>query len=282
MRKIAWITDSTSCIDSALAKEQDIHVVPLGISFGEETFRDGIDLTNEQFFDRLRTDSQLPKSSQPAVGDFVELYKKLKGEYEFGIAIHISGELSGTANASKQAAEIAGFPLEVIDSKSLSLPLYELIKRGQKMNEENFFPAVICETLRAAVEKNQLYVIVGSLEQLRRSGRVNPLQFMVGNMLKISPILTCTEGRLEKLMNARSHKKALDKMLDILEVEYTSGNRIKRVYVLHANANEDVAYLEESIQSISEDIEIFIGEIGAVIGVHAGEGTVGISWFDEN
>ena len=133
MKKIAWITDSTCYIEPEFAKQNNIFVVPMSISFDNETYRDGVDITEEEFYQRLSSSRYLPKSSQPALGELVTLYEELKKEYDLGIAIHVSSELSGTANASKQAAEIAGFPFELVDSKLISLPMGDMITKGQEM-----------------------------------------------------------------------------------------------------------------------------------------------------
>lgn len=279
MKKIAWITDSTSSLDIESARESDIFVVPMGISFGKKTYKDGVDITDYEFYEMLDEYPELPKSSQPAIGDMVELYQELKLKYEMGIAIHVSSELSGTLQTSIQAAEIAGFPLEVIDSKALSLPMAELILIGKEMESNGFFPTVIVESLRKLTNNIELYVSVGSLEQLHKGGRVSSLQLKLGNLLKIHPVLRLENGKVVQHTQVRTKKNALKKMLAPLEYDISKDRQIDKVFILHANADEDAVFLEQSVQQIAPFVEIEVGVIASAIGVHTGNGTVAISWI---
>ena len=124
MKKIAWIVDTTATLEEDFVKENDINVVSLNIMFGEENFKENVEITADEFYQRMRTDKQMPTTSQPALGDFVNLYENLKEEYEFGIAIHASSVLSGTYSSSVQAAEMAGFKLLATSSpKAFSFTL---------------------------------------------------------------------------------------------------------------------------------------------------------------
>ena len=207
MKKVAWITDSTCYIEPEYAKQNNIFIVPMSVSFENETYRDGVDITEEEFYQRLSSSRSLPKSSQPAIGEFVALYEELKKEYELGIAIHVSSELSGTASASKQAAEFAGFPLELVDSKLISLPMSDKITKGQEMIHQGESPADVANKLRMMYKSNQLFVMIGSLEQLHKGGRVSAIQLMMGSLLKIKSILTFQEGKIVPHEKVRSEKK---------------------------------------------------------------------------
>ncbi len=279
MKKIAWITDSTCSLDPNFAKQHDIHIVPMGITFDQETYKDGVDITEEMFYEKLASSPSLPTSSQPSIGEMVELYESLKEHYDLGIAVHISSDLSGTANASKQAAEMAEFPLELVDSRLLSLPMSEMILKGQALISEGVSPEETAERLRNLHKKNELYVMIGSLDQLHKGGRVNTLQLMIGSLLKVKPILIFEDGKLVPHEKVRSQKKALSYMVSRLKEDLENGETIKKVFILQAGAKDELQFLIEEIKNISDEIEIAIGPLGAAVGVHAGSGTIALSWY---
>lgn len=281
MKKIAWITDSTCSLTPEFAKEHNIVIVPMIIDFNGDVYKDGVTISENEFYQKLSTSEQLPKSSQPSIGEMAEMYEELKKEYDMGIAIHLSSELSGTANASKQAANIAGFPLEMIDTRLISLPMAELIIKGKEMIESGVPPEETADKLRNMHKQNSLYVTIGSLDQLHKGGRVNTMQLMVGNLLQIKPILKLEDGKLEQYEKVRSKKKALGSLLTYLENDIQEGKIIKKVYLLNGNAGEEFEDFKEKVNEQFPNLQIVTGALGAAVGVHAGAGTVGIGWFEE-
>lgn len=281
MKKIAWITDSTCYIEPEFAEQHHIFIVPMSISFDNETYKDGVDITEEEFYQKLTSSRNLPKSSQPAIGELVTLYEELKKEYDLGIAIHVSSELSGTANASKQAADIAGFPFELVDSKLISLPMGYMITKGQEMIQQGISPSEVANKLRTLYESNQLYVMVGSLEQLHKGGRVSAIQMMMGSLLQIKPILMLQEGKIIPHEKVRSKKKALSYMVSRLKSDLENGMQVKTVFVLEGSAAQESLTIQEKIRAVSRDIEIVTGPLGSAVGVHVGAGTIALTWFTE-
>ncbi len=281
MKKIAWITDSTCYFEPDFAKQHSIFVTPMQISFDNETYRDGIDITEAEFYQKLIASPNLPKSSQPALGELVTLYEELKKEYDLGIAVHLSSELSGTVNTSKQAAEIAGFPLELVDSRLISLPMKYMIEKGQEMINQGISPADTAAKLRTMYQDNQFYFMIGSLDQLHKGGRVSALQMLMGSLLQIKPVFTFQEGKAVPHEKVRSKKKALSYMISLLQNDIEKGIQIKKVFILSGNAAEESLNLQEQIRLLDPDIEIITGPLGSAIGVHVGAGTIGVSWFKE-
>jgi DegV family protein with EDD domain len=281
MKKIAWITDSTCYIEPEFAKQNNIFVVPMSISFDNETYKDRVDITDEAFYQKLTSSRNLPKTSQPALGGLVSLYEELKQEYDLGIAIHLSAELSGTANASKQAADIAGFPLELVDSKLISLPMGYMITKGQEMIRQGISPSNAANNLRTMYKSNHFYVMVGSLEQLHKGGRVSALQMIMGSLLQIKPILAFQEGKLIPHEKVRSQKKALSYMVSRLKDDLEQGINIKTVFILEGSAVQEALNIQEQIRSLSPDLKVVTGSIGAAVGAHAGAGTIALTWFKE-
>ncbi|MFB9989701.1 DegV family protein [Bacillus benzoevorans] len=279
--KIAWITDSTCFIDPEFANQHHIFVIPMNISFEQETYRDGVDITEEEFYQKLTASPNLPKSSQPALGELVSLYEELKKEYDLGIAIHLSSDLSGTCNSSKHAADIAGFPLELVDSRLISLPMKYMIEKGQEMIRQGMSPADTAAKLRTMYQDNQLFFMTGSLEQLHKGGRVSALQLLMGSLLQIKPVFSFQEGKAVPFEKVRSKKRALSYMISLLQNDLEKGVTIKKVFVLSGSAAEESLILQEQIRSLTPNIEIVTGPLGSAIGVHVGAGTIAISWFRE-
>jgi len=279
-KKIAWVTDSTAYIPEDWEAKHDVHVVPLSICFEAETFEDGIDLLPDQLYERLQKSETAPKTSQPSIGKFMQLYETLKEEYECAIAVHISSKLSGTINASKQAAEMVNFPVEVVDSKLLSYPLTLLIKKGMKLSEESLDYQKIASLLRIEVEKFENYFLVGSLDQLYKGGRLNGVQYFLGNLLQIRPIIHVKDGLFEVYEKVRSEGKAIKRMLEQLD-EAKKANKVSNIQILHGNVLDKALALKAKIQEKYQDIPIMIGPISSTIAVHAGEGTLAIAWIND-
>lgn len=135
-KKIAWITDSTIYMDKEFLERNNIHVVPLYVIFGDRCYKEDVDMTTPEFFEKLHSSEELPKTSQPAIGDFVALYEKLKEEYECGIAIQVSSGISGTFQTSKMAAEMTGFDVKVIDSWMGAFPMACMFQEAIKLEQE--------------------------------------------------------------------------------------------------------------------------------------------------
>ncbi|WP_428908205.1 DegV family protein [Niallia sp. Krafla_26] len=282
MEKIAWITDSTCYIDPTFQKNNQIFIVPMNISFENETFKDGIDISEETFYQKLTSSPSLPKSSQPSIGELVELYENLKSQFDLGIAVHVSSELSGTVHTARQAAEIADFPLFIVDSKLISLPMFYMIRKAQNMVRDGIPISDVVRKLENMYRSNQLYVMVGSLEQLHKGGRVSTIQMVMGSLLKIKPILTFRDGKIIPCEKVRTNPKALLSMVSKLQNDIENGHRVETVFILSGKASAESEIVKEQIRSLFSEIEIITGPLGSAIGVHAGEGTIGISWFRES
>ena len=282
--RIAWVTDSTAYVpDFSSSKDNDIYVVPMVILFGDREYQDGIDLSQEELFAKLRDEKVEVKTSQPSIGTFKELFEQLAMDYDYIFSIHVSSHFSGTYSAARQAAELLKDTIPTIfciDSKILTNPLTELIHYGQRLLSEGKDPMEIKEAIEARIPTCETYVMVGSLEQLHKSGRMGGLSFFLGSVLKIKPMLSIEDGKLQVKDKVRSIKKGLSSMsrqLDHALAERT----ITKVSVLHGLNRVDALEWIEHLQGKYPEIEFGAYPLGAVIGVHAGENTIGISWFEE-
>lgn len=279
MVKTAWVTDSTAFLDEELKNHPDLYTIPLTILLDGEEFADGIDLTAAQLFARLKDLKAPPKTSQPAVGVFQKLYETLSEDYDQIVAVLISGKLSGTVSSSEQAAKLVDIPVKTFDSQILTAPMTALLKKGMELMEEGNSLESVMDHLESLKTTNETYVLIGSLEQLHRSGRMSGLQFFLGSMLNVKPIISIEEGALNTKEKVRSDKKAKDRILDYFKSSYEK-NKFKEVYILYGLHQEHANEWKVELDRLYPELKVFTCPLGAVIGVHAGENTLGISWHN--
>ena len=277
MKKIAWVTDSTAYLDEELKNHPDVYQVPMTIVLDDVEYLDGKDLTAEELYKRLKSVKTAPKTSQPPVGVFMELYKKLEKDYDLVFSVLISSKLSGTVASSVQAEQDVNIPVVTFDSKILTYPLTSLLKKGISLAEQGASIEEIKEKLEIIRESNETYVMIGSLEQLHRSGRMSGMQFYLGSMLNIKPIISIEDGALNSKEKVRSDKKAREKIFDYLKESHDKYG-VKEVYILYGLHKEVADEWQSQLEATFPDIRFLSCPIGAVIGVHAGEHTIGISW----
>ncbi len=278
MKKIAWITDSTCYMEPELLKKYNVHVVPLSVVFGEESYREGMEISAEAFYETIKTAKDLPKSSQPSVGDFMVLYEQLKLRYERGIAVHISSGVSGTYYTSQTAAELAGFELTAIDSEIATYPISFILMEGLKAEEEGKSYEEIIAHMQAVKERMRAYFLVEDLAHLHRGGRLNAAQFLMGSMLQIKPILHFHDKKIVPYEKIRTYKKAKNRILELFKEDAELGDPINAV-VIHANHPEEAQAWKQEIEAHYPNVSVRLSVFGPVIGAHVGQGTVGLAWY---
>ncbi|WP_394189630.1 DegV family protein [Paenisporosarcina quisquiliarum] len=277
-KPIAWVVDSTAYVSPVLANHPDVFVVPLNIHFGQVQYADGIDLTTTELYDRIRNAEEFPKTSQPAAGEFATLYGKISEAYEAIIAVHVSEKLSGTIGSSKSGAEIAEVQMEVVDSFALSSGITKLVERGLLLQESGMELHEIAAQLRNEVQNLRNYILIGNLNQLYKGGRMSGVQFFLGSLLQVKPIIHLNEqGELKALDKVRSQKKAMNYIVD-KAVESYEKDGTRSIDLMHGNVPEQAEEIKNLIQSKTPDLEVRIGEISSVLAVHAGEGTIAALW----
>jgi len=276
---IGIVTDSTAYLDDEYVERYDIKVVPLKVIMDDVSYREGVDISNEEFFTLLKRPGVFPTTSQPAVGEFLAAYKEMSERYDGLISIHISSGISGTYEAARSAAsEMGDYPIEVIDSRFtaglLGLIAVELAKARDC--------GLGMEKLKALAEKiigsSVLMFMVGTLEYLHRGGRIGGAQALLGSMLQIKPILFI-DGIIDVAERVRGAHKALNRLVEIA-VEKVGGKKI-RLAISHVM---DPERMQELMGKVIEALncnpaEILISQTGPVIGSHVGPGTAGIGFF---
>lgn len=279
MVKTAWVTDSTAYLDEELKNHPDLYTIPLTILLDGEEYTDGVDLTPSQLFARLKQLKNPPKTSQPSVGAFKNLYEQLEKDYDRIVTVLISGKLSGTVSSSVQAAKLVNIPVTTFDSHILTYPMSALLKKGMQLEAAGENLDSVIEKLEKIRGTGETYVLVGSLEQLHRGGRMTGLQFFLGSMLNVKPIISFNDGALYVKEKVRSERKAKEKILDYFRLAYGK-NQIEEVYILYGLHDEHADDWRRELQEQYPGLKIVCCPLGAVIGVHAGENTLGISWFN--
>ncbi|MEK5040061.1 DegV family protein [Sporosarcina sp. FSL K6-3457] len=278
-KPIAWIVDSTAYVSEELQQHPDFFSVPLNIHFGEKQFVDGVDLNPEQLYAKIKNAEEFPKSSQPSAGEFAERFKVIAEQYEQAIAVHVSGKLSGTLASSTAGAELAGFPVTFIDSLALSYGITGLIEKGMDMYESGASVPEIKAELEKMAGTLQNFILIGQLDQLYKGGRMSGVQFFLGSLLKVKPIVQISkEGELVAIDKVRSEKKALQYLVDKLAASHHP--RRKSIHLMHGNVLDQAVHLKNLITEQVPDLEVKIGDISSVLAVHAGEGTLAVLWFD--
>ncbi|MBE1555084.1 DegV family protein [Sporosarcina limicola] len=278
-KPIAWIVDSTAFISEELKQHPDFFSVPLNIHFGEEQFVDGKDLTPEQLYVKIKDATEFPKTSQPSAGEFAERFKEIAEGYDEAVAVHVSAKLSGTLASSTAGAEIAGFPVTFIDSLALSYGITGIIEKGMAMHAGGATVPEIKEQLEKMAGTLQNFILIGQLDQLYKGGRMSGVQFFLGSLLKVKPIVQISkEGELLAIDKVRSEKKALQYLVD--KVATSPGANSRKIYLMHGNVIDQAIHLKNLLTEQVPGLEVVIGDISSTLAVHAGEGTLAILWFD--
>jgi DegV family protein with EDD domain len=273
-RRVRVLTDSTADLPPDLARELEITVVPLQVIFGEESFRDGVDLSSEQFFERLAHSHELPRTSQPSVGDFQRAYESLAAETGRILSIHVSSGFSGTVEAARQAARALGerCRIEVIDSGTVSMALGIAVIAAARAASDGGDLDACAAAARSVLRRERLTVGLDTLEYLRRGGRIGRAQAFLGGLLRLKPIITIRDGEAFPLARVRTRRKALEEMLTICLAD----DAIAEAVVMQATTPDDAAYLAEELRRRRPGVAVHLGRFGPVLGVHGGPGMLGL------
>jgi fatty acid kinase fatty acid binding subunit len=277
----AIVLDSTADFPEAPERFPNWRVVPLYVRFGDESFRDYVELSPEQFYARLRTAPQTPSTSQPTPGDFLAVYQDLSA-YERILSVHIAEKLSGTIGSARSAAlEFGGQRVRTIDSESASAAIAMLGLAIQRRLEQG----TTDEEVDALVERYRreagLLFTVDTLEYLARGGRIGRARAWAGELLNIKPILSIADGEVLPVKRVRGNRKAFLEFASAFESSTVDRSSL-RVGIAHAEAPERAEALRKLVREKRPTAEIeIVTTLGPVVGTHAGPGTVGFFWYDD-
>lgn len=273
------ITDTTACLPQDYVNQHHIPVIPQIVNFGEESYYEGLEIDNATFLRRLQSAKELPKTAAPPPELFREQFERLTTFEEAIFCIHPSAEVSGTVRSATVAAQ--DFPkadIRVIDSRLVASPLGTLVQEAVKMAEEGFEADQIEAYLADLRERANVYFLVPTLEYLAKGGRIGGASALVGSVLQIKPILTMKDGIVQPFDKARTQKRALARMVEIVVDGYPSDER-GFLSVMQAAAPEQAEELAQTLKIALGLETIPIHNLPPAIVVHGGPGVLGVSFF---
>lgn len=275
----AVVLDSTADLPDPAARHPNWRLVPLYVRFGDETYRDHVDLGAVEFYEKLRASDAQPQSSQPTPADFEAAFAELEG-FERILCVLISGKLSGTAESARLAAQALGDDrVTVIDSESVSGGVVILADAIQRRLDRGTTLEEIEEVVARFQRESTILFTVDTLDYLVRGGRVGKAAGLAGQLLSVKPILAIDEGEVEPLKRVRGRQKALAELLRLFE-EGTEDGPALHVGVAHADAEAELETLVGRIRELRPQASLdFEAQLGPVIGTHGGPGTIGLFWF---
>jgi len=273
---IKVVTDSTSDLPADVAESLGIEVVPLNVHFGSDVYKDRVNLMPDAFYDKLINGDVLPTTSQPSVGEFIDVYERLGSDADGIVSVHISEKLSGTMNSARLASQQANAdcPIEVVDTFQVSMGVgicameaAEVANSGGNMNQ-------VILAARNAVTRSQCFFMLETLEFLQKGGRIGKAQALIGNLLKIRPMLMLQEGEVHPLGRERTRRKGISKLVDTVE-ELAP---ISGLAVMYSTGPDEAQTLAQNVSKFMiEGREPMMLQIGPVIGTYAGPDTLGIA-----
>jgi DegV family protein with EDD domain len=278
----AVVLDSTADFPEATQRFPNFRVVPLYVRFGDESFEDYVDITPARFYERLQSSAELPTTSQPTPGDFLATYEELAPQYEHILSLQISSTLSGTFGSAQAAAEmLGGGKVRVIDTRTVSASIALLALGVQRRLERGTTNEEIDAFVARYQRDHMLLFTVSTLDYLAKGGRIGRAAALAGNLLNVKPILTIRDGEVVPLKRVRGNAKAFAEFRALLESTSSDSPALK-VGIAHAAAPERLEALRKLVEHVRPHAEIEIATtLGAVVGTHAGPGTVGFFWFEE-
>ena len=270
------VTDSTADLTPEQQRAAGITVVPLNVHFGDQVFRDHVDLSTDEFFRRLKASAQLPRTSQPSVGAFEETYRKLLENGDEIVSVHLSSKVSGTYNSALMAAQSVGDgKIDVVDSLSTSMALGFMALEAANLARAGRDRQTVAEHLRGLVAKARVICVVDTLTYLERGGRIGKARALLGSLLNVKPILQLKDGEVVPLGRARGRPQALNRLVELLERD----GKVSQLAIMHGAATADAEQLRERVASRYPGVDIQLTEIGAVLGTHTGPGVIGFTYL---
>jgi DegV family protein with EDD domain len=277
----AIVVDSTADFPEAPGRFPNWRIVPLYVRFGDQSFRDYVDLTPADFYTRLRGSPVMPTTSQPTPGDFQAVYEGLGG-YERVYSLHIAGTLSGTVESARTAAAEFGDRIRVIDTETASAAVAMLGLAIQRRLERGTTDEEVEELVRRHRNDSQLIFTLDTLDYLARGGRIGRAAAWAGGLMRVKPILTIRAGEVVPLKRVRGNQRAFHEFITAFESRSVDGPGL-RVAIADADSHDRSEALKELVQRTRPQAQLeLVTTLGPVIGTHAGPGTVGLFWFADD
>ena len=281
MTQIHIVTDSTCDLTDAEIKQHGIHMVPLSVQIDDTTYTDRVNLQPDTFIELMKKAENLPKSSQPAPGVFKELFDELGKDGSQVISIHMTGSMSGTYQSASQAAQMSDSDVTVIDSRYIAFGLAFQLREAIRLRDAGASVEEIVAGVNKVRENTRLFVILDTLENMVKGGRIGKGKAVVSSLLNIKPIGHLDIGEVTICAKPRSYKQVIKFLISEFEKD-TKGKVVKSVGISHANAMDTLVNpLIEQLRGIGYNDDVEIAYTSPVISTHTGEGAIGFMYYAE-
>ncbi len=272
---IKIVTDSSCDLSKDIIEELGITVVPLFARFGEEIFRDRVDISEEEFYEKLTQGKVFPVTIQPNPKDFVDAYEKLAKEADAIVSIHISSKLSGTLNSAFQAKDIVAGKtnIELVDSLTTTTGLGLVVTRAAKVAKEGGDLQQVLTAARESINNNNSLCLLDTLKYLEKGGRIGKAKALMGSLLNVKPIISIKDGVVVPFAQARSRAKGLDAIYEFV----SKFKEIDGLAVAYSTTAEDAEMLAQRLQPLFKKGKIRVFRMGIVLGIHTGPGSMVVS-----
>jgi DegV family protein with EDD domain len=262
------VTDSSADLPEEVVKALGITVVPLYVRFGDEVYRDRVDISEDEFYERLQHDPVHPNTTQPTPQDFVNVYQKLAQGADGIVSIHLSAKLSGTCSSALQAKGVVAneCSVEVIDSETLSMALGLIVISAARAAKDGKSLDEVEAVARQTMSKIRLLALLDTLKYLLLGGRIGKAKALLGSILNVKPILTLKDGEVVPAAQVRTRAKGMDKLFEFVE----NSKDIQELTVVHSTTPDEAQALAERLGSVFDKEKIIVSRLGPVLGVHIG------------
>ena len=266
------VTDSCADLPPGIAQELDITVVPAYVRFGERVYRDIVDISHDELYQKLLESPIQPTTSQPSPGDFADAYRRLAKETDEILSIQVTSKLSGTYNSALQGRELVegSCHIEIVDSLSVSMGLglitmaaARLAKAGKDLQE-------IVEEVKQSIPRMHMFAVFNTLKYILRGGRLGKAKALLGSMLNVKPLLTMRNGVIWPAGLARTRAKGIERLVNVVK----NSRNIQDVAIVHSTTPDEAQSLKERIGTIFDRSQIYISQLGPALGVHGGPGAL--------
>ena len=280
MSRVYIVTDSTADLTEEEVKNLEISIIPMNISFADQNYIDGVTITKEEFREKMIASEELPKTAQPSIGRFVEVYDDLGKNGDKVISIQLMKSISGTVDAARQAADITETDVTVVDSDFTSRSMGMVVKEAAKAAQQGKTVEDILEIINDAKKRTTLYLTVVHLDNLIKGGRISQLMGMFSNLLNIKLFLQVIHGKIEIIQKGRGLKSLQKKYDEIFEQMKNTPKGIQEIGIMHAGLSEFNEHNISKVKELFPDVPLTIVTTSPIIMTHTGIDAMAITYLE--
>jgi len=273
------VTDSTADLPSALTEELGITIVPVYLRFGDQVYHDRVDISEDEFYDRLLHDPVHPNTTQPTPQDFTDIYQELSQEASGIVSIHVTSRLSGTYNSAIQGKELAGdvCPIEVVDSQTVSMAMGIIAIAAAKIASSGKSLQQVVAEIKQIIPNTHLLILFDTLKYLAKGGRIGKAKELLGSVLSVKPLLTIKDGELVPAGQVRTRSKGVQRLFEVVN----NAKSIQELSIVYSTTPDEAQILAEHVDSVFPREQIILARVGPALGVHAGPGALAIGFREK-